>query len=298
MVKIAAFPKCWIEDIVTRKMELTEWIDKSVFLEVDGLEMYSDFLISYEESYLRKIRNRVEKLGMTIPMMCFSPDFTTLDSIAYEYEIQKQIDMLRVTAELGGSYCRTLSGQKRPEVDEITGVNLVVNAIERCLPYAEKYGVKIVIENHYKDGYWKHVEFAQKFNVFKKIIDRIDSPYFGIQFDPSNSYVAGDDVLSVMDSILSRIMTMHASDRYLAEDTTLEEIINQDGLIGYPDKLIHGVTGEGVIDYPEIFARLKKIHYDGWISIEDGMNGMDEMKKSVDYLKKMRRYYFSNTFET
>ena len=27
----------------------------------------------------------------------------------------------------------------------------------------------------------------------------------------------------------------------------------------------------------------------GWVSIEDGMNGMDEMRKSLDFLHKMRR---------
>ncbi len=104
--------------------------------------------------------------------------------------------------------------------------------------------------------------------------------------------MAGDDVLEVMDSVLSRIMTMHASDRYLVHGANLEDIITHDGLIGYPDKLIHGVTGEGVNDYPEMFKRLKKINFDGWISIEDGMNGMAEMKKSVDFLKFMRSKYF------
>lgn len=292
MIKIAAFPKCWIDDIVSRKMDLFDWIERSSELEVDGLEMYSDFLLLHDDNYLQSVRRRVEELGMVIPMMCFSPDFTTLEVEAYEREIQKQIEMIRVTAVLGGSYCRTLSGQKRPEVDEQEGIDLVVHAIERCLPYAEKYDVKIVMENHYKDGYWKHVEFAQKAKIFIAIINRLNSPYFGVQFDPSNSYVAGDDVLEVMDLVLPRIMTMHASDRYLADGAKLDDIITHDGLIGYPDKLVHGVTGKGVIDYPAIFSRLKKINFNGWISIEDGMNGMEEMKASVDFLKVMRDQYF------
>ena len=291
MINIAAFPKCWLEDIVERRMDLFDWIEQSVVLEADGLEMYSKFLESYDDSYLQRVRNTVESFGMSIPMMCYSPDFTILCKDRFRNEVEKQIEIIRVTAALGGSYCRTLSGQRRPEVDIQTGCDLVVSGIEKCLPFAEKYGVKMVMENHYKDGYWNYIEFAQKFDVFKSIVDRIDSPYFGVQFDPSNAYIAGEDVLSVMKSVLDRIYTLHASDRYLVPGAILEEVISNDGSIGYPDKLIHGVTGEGVNDYDGIFRQLKSINFNGWISIEDGMNGMSEMKKSVDFLKVMCKKY-------
>lgn len=177
MVKIAAFPKCWLEDIVSRKMDLFDWISQSTELEVEGLEMYSEFLLSYDDSYLQKVRKSVEDLGMTIPMMCFSSDFTTLDKDEFENQIRKQKEMIRVTAALGGKFCRVLSGQKRPEIDEDMGCDLVVHAIERCLPTAEEYDVRMVMENHYKDGYWTHVEFAQKAKVFTRIINSISSPF-------------------------------------------------------------------------------------------------------------------------
>jgi hypothetical protein len=34
------------------------------------------------------------------------------------------------------------------------------------------------------------------------------------------------------------------------------------------------------------------VGYTGWVSIEDGMNGMDEMKESIQFLKQMRAKYF------
>ena len=51
-----------------------------------------------------------------------------------------------------------------------------------------------------------------------------------------------------------------------------------DGTVGYFDKLRHGVTGKGLNDYDTIFGILAGAGYGGWVSIEDGMNGMDEMK--------------------
>ena len=71
---------------------------------------------------------------------------------------------------------------------------------------------------------------------------------------------------------------MHASDRFLVPGTTLAEIQLQDGTVGYPDKLKHGETGQGANDYDAIFRILRSVNFTGWISVEDGMNGLDELR--------------------
>jgi sugar phosphate isomerase/epimerase len=45
-------------------------------------------------------------------------------------------------------------------------------------------------------------------------------------------------------------------------------------------------------DYHSIFRILAENSYRGWISIEDGMNGMDEMRESLAFLRKMAALYF------
>lgn len=52
------------------------------------------------------------------------------------------------------------------------------------------------------------------------------------------------------------------------------------------------MTGKGLNDYPTIFQILADHHYQGWISIEDGMNGMDEMAESLAFLHRMVAQYF------
>ena len=53
------------------------------------------------------------------------------------------------------------------------------------------------MENHYKDGTWRYPEFAQPEDIFLEIIEQIDSPYFGVQYDPSNAFVGGFDPVRV-----------------------------------------------------------------------------------------------------
>ncbi len=290
--RLSAFPKCYLDDIALGRMELADWIDMSVELEPEGLELYSGWLKDTAPAALARIRRQAEAHGLPLPMMCHSPDFTEPDAQARLAQIDRQIEMIRATAELGGSFCRTLSGQRRPGLDIAEGTDRVVECIEACLPEAESCGIFLVIENHYKDSFWRYPEFAQSMEVFLPLIARIDSPWFGVQFDPSNNVVAGEDPIELLQAVKHRVMTMHASDRHLAEGHSLDELALADGETGYAEILHHGVTGQGMNDYDAIFALLREVDFGGWISIEDGMNGLDEMRESMDFLRGKRHDYF------
>jgi len=292
MPQIAAFPKCYLDDIASGQLPLLKWIEMATALGAEGLEMYSRFPELQPGGDVAAVDGQLNEAGFEMPMMCHSPDFTIPDVRARQVEVEEQKRVIGVTATLGGQFCRVLSGQRRNEVTRDQGVSWVVDCVEQCLPVAEECGVALVIENHYKDGFWRFPEFAQKMDVFLEIVERIESPHFGVQYDPSNAIVAGDDPIELLSRCVHRVRTMHASDRYLAEGATLDDLRAADGTIGYTDKLLHGVTGEGLNDYGVIFSILKEAGFDGWVSIEDGMNGMDEMKQSVDFLKAMREKHF------
>lgn len=295
-MKIAAFPKCYLDDISQhRTMSVFDWIEMSRALEAEGLEMYEGFFTSLEDDYIDSIGEAIAATGCAMPMLCCSPDFTNPDRNVRQRAIDHEAEMIRVTRRLGGprAACRILSGQRYPEVSRAQGVAWVVDAINTLLPVAREYDVVLAMENHYKDGYWLWPEFAQKMDVFLEIIDAIDErTYFGVQYDPSNAIVAGDDPIELLERVKDRVVTMHASDRFLEPGATLDELRQTDGTIGYFSKLKHGVTGKGLNDYDRIFTILADVHYQGWISIEDGMNGMGEMKESIDFLKRMRAKYF------
>ena len=294
-LKISAFPKCYLETISNGQMSVFEWIEMSRQLDADGLEMYSGFFTSFENSYLDRVREAIEATGRVMPMFCCSPDFTAPDADQRKREIEREIDRVRVTARLGGkgAVCRILSGQRYPGLDWEQGRDWVLEAIRAVLPAAGEYGIVLGMENHYKDGFWRYPEFAQKMERFVPIINAIeDREHFGVQYDPSNSVVAGEDPIALLDAVADRVVSMHASDRYLAEGATLESLSEAEGSEGYAASLKHGVTGQGLNDYDAIFSILAGHNYRGWVSIEDGMNGMGEMAGSLAFLREMSRRYF------
>ena len=106
-----------------------------------------------------------------------------------------------------------------------------------------------------------------------------------MNYDPSNAFLAGDDPIELLDSVLDRVLTMHASDRYLAEGT-LEDLRREENVEGYASRLRHGEIGKGLNDYDAIFSRLAGRNFSGWISVEDGVDGMDQLARSVDFLRR------------
>ncbi len=287
-MKLAAFPKCFMDELVLRhSMTVFDWIEMAAELPIDGLELYYGFLTSLDAPYLDKVRGSIERHGLKMPMLCYSPDFTHPDAAKRREEVEREKTMIDATARLGGKFCRVLSGQRRPSVSRAEGLRWVVECIREAADYAGTKQVVLALENHYKDNYWEHPEFAQHRDLFLEIVSQIDSPWFGVQFDPSNTIVAGEDPLELLEAVKHRVVTMHASDRYLQPGHTLAELRAVEDSQGYAAILAHGVTGQGLIDYPRIFRVLREAGFHGWVSIEDGLNGMEEIRVSAEFLRPL-----------
>jgi len=289
-MKLAAFPKCFMDQLVRdRTMTVFDWIELAADLPIDGLELYDGFLASLDEAYLERVRQALARRHLAMPMLCCSPDFTRPGAGERRQEIARELRLIEVTAFLGGHSCRVLSGQRRPEITRAQGVRWVVECIQELLPYAAEKQVVLALENHYKDNYWQYPEFAQKREVFLEIVNQIDSPWFGVQYDPSNAFVAGEDPLELLECVKHRVVTMHASDRFLKPGHTLEELRRMEDSVGYAAILSHGVIGQGLNDYPRIFRLLRQVSYQGWVSIEDGLNGLEEIRASAEFLRPLLR---------
>lgn len=298
-MRISVFPKGDLAALSdSRTMTVFEWIAKAASLPADGLELYSGMFWQGDDDYLDAIGEALAAEGFEMPMLCTSPDFTHPDPSVRAAEFDRQVEMMRFARHLGGpgASARVLSGQRHPGVSREQGIAWVVDAYRRLLPIARELDVTLAMENHYKDGSWAHVEFAQRADVFLEIVSAIDDrAHFGVQFDPSNAIVAGEDSADFLDRVIDRVVTMQASDRFLAPGTDLEDLRQADGTIGYSPALRHGVIGRGMNDYPRIFRALASAGYDGWISIEDGVNGMSEMHESVLFLREARDRYFGGS---
>lgn len=287
MPRLAAFPKAYMKALCRDGGMLVEdWLDIAAGLEIEGVEWYAGFLENAKVANWAKFRNSARERGLEIPMLCCSPDFTHPDPGFRSAEIDKEKRWIDMAAELGAQFCRVLSGQRRPEVTRDAGLHYARDAIAQCLDYAQPRGITLIIENHYKDDFWDFPEFAQHMDIFCELVEMIKHPFFGVNYDPSNTFLAGEDPLELLRRVKHRVVTMHASDRYLLEGTIEDLQREESGVAGYAKRLCHGQIGEGLNDYDVIFRELCSAGFDGWISIEDGVDGVDQLRRSVDFLRR------------
>lgn len=297
MAKLCAFPKAWLEALsVTGSMKLEEWIELSRGLDIDGLEFYAGFLDLRDPRRWPEYRRRVEDQGRSIPMMCCSPDFTHPEPQFRQKQIECEKHWIDATAELGGTYCRILSGQARPGITRADGVRYTAEAIAACRSHAIERGVTLILENHYKDSHWQHPEFAQKLDIFLELLNQIPhGPGFGVNYDPSNCLVCGEDPIEMLEAVKGRVVTMHASDRYLEKKQWMDlQSGSHDSKIGYAPFLKHGVIGRGLNDYERIFQILRGAGFDGWISIENGndpQTSLEDIRQSTVFLREKMRLH-------
>jgi sugar phosphate isomerase/epimerase len=302
---LAAFPKGFFTALVEGGMSLFQWIELAGQLDLDGVELYPRFFASLDPGYLRQVGQALTDNGLQMPMLCNSPDFTQLEAADRAREVETTRRMIGLTAELGGRYCRVLSGQNRPGLDAEKALGWVIEALTSLVPDAETADVVLVIENHYKDGLWLYPEFAQSHTRYLAILHAVDSPWLRVQYDPSNAIVAGEDQYDLLERVLHRVATVQASDRYV-EGGTVEDLrrLSADPQHGYAPFLKHGVIGHGLNDYDRIFRTLAGSGWDGWVSIEDGdggtiEEGMANLRDSAAFLRtKLAQHFGLDARET
>ena len=90
MPQLAVFPKAFMDPLcMTGQMSLAQWIEMASTLDVDGLEFYCGLIDLQREAGWPIARRMAEDKGLTIPMLCCSPDFTHPDPAFRQEQIQR-----------------------------------------------------------------------------------------------------------------------------------------------------------------------------------------------------------------
>jgi sugar phosphate isomerase/epimerase len=160
------------------KMTMEEVIGKAVELRIDGVDMTGYWFKSTEPAYLASLRHLAYKNGV-----CFSGAATGASTVQADAgrraqvleEIKKWID---VTESLGAPHLRVFAGKLPPGATVEKGLHWTVETLKVACEYAGKKGITLGVENH--EG------ITQNADVCVELVQRVDSPYLGINLDITN----------------------------------------------------------------------------------------------------------------
>lgn len=227
-------------------------------LELRGIAINGKFLNSWEPRYLENLRDVMQKNGMVVTALISSGNLAASDPVELDRQLQEDILKIEAAAILGAPLIRLDTGSTgNDREDDTTGIERVANAINRLLPVARKYGVRICIENH--GGVSKKAE-----NIMA-IIRTTDPKWVGACLDFGNWQ---PDRLYDSCRVLAPF-ALHVHAKSSAFDTRGEET--------------H-------IEYGRILSYLKMVDYQGALSIEyEGEEDpVEGIKKTRDLI---RRYW-------
>ena len=157
-------------------MSVFDWIEMARSLDADGLEMYDGFFTSLDDAYLDS-RRRGDPRGRLR-----HADALLLARLHQPRRRRPQAgrrargrDDPRHPAarRAAGPSAASSAASATRSVGREQGLEWVVACIEQVLPVAREHDVVLGLENHYKDGFWKYPEFAQKQDVFLELLDAI-----------------------------------------------------------------------------------------------------------------------------
>lgn len=164
-----------------RNGELTmkEFIDYCDQLHLDGTELTSYFFESDNDPYLLELRNKCFHLGLDISGTAIGNDFVNPDKKERLKQVEDVKHWIDKALILGAPTIRVFGGGRIPEgYSEEEAYDWVISSLHECVEYASTKGVVLAIENH--GG------FPTTSEQVIKIIQEINSPWFGANLDTGN----------------------------------------------------------------------------------------------------------------
>jgi sugar phosphate isomerase/epimerase len=268
-VKLSCLPVSFFKEIRSDQLSLGQWARMAADLGADGIDISPVLLKSLDFAHLEKVRKDVEASGIGLIQITGYTDFTHPDPRKREREVEKLGELVFAASVLGARYIRVTAGQAHPETSREEGIEWAIEGLDSSLRAAQEYGIRLVYENHSKPSVWERPDFSFPTDIFLTIAQATEGTDLGILFDTANTLAYGDDPLDALGPVVHRVEYVHAAD------------IEQKGT------LKHVVVGTGIVPFKEIFAALKKVDFDGWISVEEASRtGETGVREAIEFVRR------------
>lgn len=223
-------------------------IDQAAAMGFDGIELLLIQMESEENSYLQKLKQQAFHAGLDLMGFSTHQGFVYPDRDKRQEEVDKTIHQIELAYKLGIPTMRLNTGRWgtidsfdelmankgiEPVLEGYTedeGFEWVIDAIEQCIPTAEKCGVTLGLENHW--GLGRTAEGVLR------IVNAIDSPWLRATTDTGNFLERRQEQLEMMapETVLIQAKTYYGGGTWYTLDIDYDEvadIFHEAGYEGY-----------------------------------------------------------------
>lgn len=257
------------------KFPIEKVIDEAARIGVEGIDILHRQMESEDNAYLQKLKKHAFLNGITFTCLSIHQSFVSPDKEFLKKEIDHTRRCIALAAKMGIPCLRLNSGRWNtiksfddlmknrgiePVLEGYTeedGFKWCIDSIRQCLPAAEENGVLLALENHWG--------LCSKPEGQLRILKAINSPWLGLLMDTGNFLEDPYEKLEMIAPYTSFVQAKTYQGG--GEWYTLE------------------------LDYTRIANILKKVNYQGYVSLE--FEGKEEATTAVPKSIEMLRSAFT-----
>lgn len=267
-MKLSCLPVSLYDDIFSGQISVADWIQLGAELGLDAVDFSIKFFTARDAETIKQVRTILEKHNITPCMIACYSDFTHPDPVQRSQELADLKADLALAKALGVKFIRVTAGQNHPGTERTAGIQWVTDGFRHAIDAAEKHGITLAYENHTKGAPWDYWDFSQPTEIFLEILDALSDTPLGVCFDTANPLVLGENVLTLLEAVIHRIVVVHLFD--LRAVGVFESVR----------------VGTGASPIPQIFSLIRQSGYDGWLSIEEASrSGQAGFEQAIAYVQ-------------
>ncbi len=232
----------------SKKMTLESFIRRAKELKVDGVSLESCFISPLEAGYLSGIKGMLDEYKLDRVFAWGHPDgleggknTKMFDDMAKSIEYAKLIGA-KVMRVVGSSLMFRFEPHE-PQIERLSTM------FSKAVKVAEKAGVKLAVENH--------IDFNS--DEILTILNNVNSPYMGINFDTGNFVRVLDDPLKAMKKLVKYVFATHIKDLRIQNGAAVD-----DWYFFSCTPIGHG----GIVDNRALAQMLEDNGYEGFLAVE------------------------------
>ena len=246
-----------------------------------------------DDEYAAYVKNYVESKGMHISSLAYYPNTMDPDLEKRAAAITHLEALIKASGKLGVNMVTTFIGRDQFKTVE-ENIELFKVIWPPIIKLAEECGVKVAIENCpmlFGPDQWPGGQNLMCTPaIFRKLFSIIDSPSFGLNFDPSHYVWQGLDYVQTVHEFKDRLFHIHFKDIKLYPEK-LKEV----GVLAYPlEYMSPKIPGLGDVDWGAYVSALNDIRYNGDAVIEVEDKAFEGSREDILNSIRLSKRYLNN----
>ena len=230
-----------------RTMTMQDYLDRANELGVDGVSLESCFFPNFEKDYLAELKAKLDEHKLDRVFAWGHPD--GLEGGKNEKAFDEMLEMMDYATAIGAKVMRVVGSSlmfrfenHQDQIERLS--NMFIKAMEE----ADKRGLKLADENH--------IDFTA--DEMLQLIQNVDNPNFGINFDTGNFMRLLDDPVKGAAKLAKHVFATHVKD---LKPEKGQDVDNWHFFACTP-------VGDGLVDNQKLAQILYDNGFDGFLAVE------------------------------